>query len=161
LRSRPAPASELLSISLDLTVQGPTPWAITGKGKFKILFVSVTVSIEKEFGQAAPATLPTIAVLGKLLPALARTDSAWERPACRGRHELVHLIPPGRRGRWCSTAAGLLTITQRAWSRSGPTSASSAPRRANDVTRVEVHELRIGEHAVQQPQQPIPPRRAR
>jgi hypothetical protein len=140
-----AGGSELLTISLDLTAQGPTPWMLRGKGKFKILFVSVTVSFEKEFGQVAPATLPTIAVLGQLLPAL-QDDAAWSAQLASGANELVHLIPPPA-GTLVLDAAGLLTISQRVVPL-GTDFSLFGTATPNDVTRVDVHELRIGEHAV-------------
>ena len=45
----------LLSIDLSLDVQGPAPWRVAGKAKFKFLLIPVKVSFTKTWGKNAPA----------------------------------------------------------------------------------------------------------
>ncbi|WP_458190064.1 DUF6603 domain-containing protein [Haladaptatus sp. NG-WS-4] len=70
-------SSTLMSISLTGMLSGPAPWHVKGSAKFKILFVSFSVSIEKKFGaRADPPTLPPPDVLGELKAALEK-DGNW------------------------------------------------------------------------------------
>jgi hypothetical protein len=140
-----AGGSELLSISLDLTLEGPTPWIARGKGKFKILFISVEVSLELRMGEEAPSTLPQVTVLPKLLEAL-RDDSAWTSELGDRANELVLLAPPPA-GTLVIDAGGLLTVSQRVLPLSTDFTLFGTAR-PNDVGRVSVHELRIGADSV-------------
>ncbi|MGZ4200926.1 MAG: DUF6603 domain-containing protein [Thermoleophilaceae bacterium] len=140
-----AGGSELLSISLDLALQGLTPWIVHGTGTFKILFFSVSVTLDAQMGAAAPATLPGVAVLAKLIPAL-QDDGAWSAQLAAGVEELVHLIAPPE-GTLVIDAAGLLTVSQRVVPL-GTDFTLFGTATPTDVTRVDVHELRIGEDSV-------------
>ena len=60
----------LLSITLDLTLSGPTPWRAKGKAKFKILFVKVKVRFDKTFGKRKSKSLPASDPWPLLLEAL-------------------------------------------------------------------------------------------
>ncbi len=50
----------LLSISLDLLLSGPTPWHVSGKAKFTILFFTIKVKVSATWGSRQKATLPTV-----------------------------------------------------------------------------------------------------
>lgn len=58
---------KLLSIDLALNVSGPAPWHVSGKAKFKFLFIPISVDFSKEWGNSKPQ-LPekTIAVIALL-----------------------------------------------------------------------------------------------
>ncbi|MFN8204007.1 MAG: DUF6603 domain-containing protein [Solirubrobacteraceae bacterium] len=133
--------SELLTISLDLNLEGPAPWIARGKGKFKVLFVSVEVELEARSGDPAPAVLPEVAVLAKLLEALS-DDAAWSAQLSPGASELVQLRPP-EAGALVLDAAGLLTVSQRVVPL-GMAFSLVGTSRPNDVRRVDVLDLRIG-----------------
>lgn len=63
--------SEILSIHLSGSLEGPTPWRITGRVKFKIFWVvNISVSIETTWGDNKDTSLPDINVLPKLKEAL-------------------------------------------------------------------------------------------
>ncbi len=73
-------SSEVLSIHLSGMLEGPTPWHITGKVKFKILWVvNINVSIETTWGETRNTSLPDIDVLPKLLEAL-ENKANWLTP---------------------------------------------------------------------------------
>lgn len=59
----------LLSISLELQLQGPTPWIAHGTGEFKVLGIKVTINFSEQWGQTNQIDLPRIAILPKLLEA--------------------------------------------------------------------------------------------
>lgn len=63
--------AEVMSITLEGILEGPTPWHITGRVKIKILFViNVNVSIEKTWGETKNTALPDITVLPLLKEAI-------------------------------------------------------------------------------------------
>ncbi len=66
----------LLSITLDLGLQGPTPWIAEGTAEFKVLGIKVSVNFTKQWGQTNQIDLPKVAVLPMLLEAFEQ-DSSW------------------------------------------------------------------------------------
>jgi hypothetical protein len=67
----------ILSLFLNLTLEGPNPWRARGKGSFKILFVNVTVSFDKVFGEARVEAIEAVDIDEKLKEALTQRDN-WE-----------------------------------------------------------------------------------
>lgn len=67
----------LLSLFVELSLEGPNPWRAKGKGSFKVLFVKVTVSFDKTFGQARVEAIQAVTVDDKLKAALTSPDN-WE-----------------------------------------------------------------------------------
>ncbi|NAZ74726.1 hypothetical protein GTQ99_04715 [Kineococcus sp. T13] len=65
-----AGGTDICSISLDLTLRGPTPWYAYGRASFKILFFKVTVEVEATFGERHETTIPAEPVLPKVLDQL-------------------------------------------------------------------------------------------
>jgi hypothetical protein len=139
-----AGGSELLSINLDLNLEGPTPWIARGKASFKILFVKVEVSLEATMGEAAPAALPTVSVLPKLLDAFG-AEAAWSAELSARAADLIALIPP-KKGELVLDAAGRLTVRQRLMPLARDISLFGTAR-PTDVSRVSVAELRVGRRA--------------
>lgn len=73
-------SSEILGIHLSGILEGPTPWHITGKIKFKILWViKINVSIETTWGETRNTSLPDIDVLPELKKAL-ENKANWITP---------------------------------------------------------------------------------
>lgn len=88
-------SSNIASIKLELTLEGPTPWKAKGTAKFKICwFFTLKVRFNKTFGEARNTTLPDLAVLPLLKAALAAADN-WkgELPARSHRLESFRKIP--------------------------------------------------------------------
>jgi len=63
-------SSTILSVSVSGSLEGPTPWKIKGKGKFKILFISFSVSFSETWGETRDTSLPGIEVYPKLKEAI-------------------------------------------------------------------------------------------
>ncbi|SDC91531.1 hypothetical protein SAMN04488104_100954 [Algoriphagus faecimaris] len=65
-----AGSTTLLSLSLEFSLEGPTPWRAKGTAKFKVLFFSVKVKFDVTWGDKRDTTLPDISVLPLLVEAL-------------------------------------------------------------------------------------------
>lgn len=76
--------SEIMGISVSLTLKGPTPWNAKGYGKFKILFVSFKVKFDKTWGEERNTALPDVDVLPLLLAALSDPSNWLAIPPSRG-----------------------------------------------------------------------------
>jgi hypothetical protein len=69
-------SSELFCISLELELEGPTPWIARGSARFSILFFTIKVRVEVTVGEERTVNLPDVVVLPKLVEAFER-DEAW------------------------------------------------------------------------------------
>lgn len=65
-----AGSTELLSLSLEFSLEGPAPWRAKGTAKFKVLFFSVKVKFDVTWGDKRDTSLPDIEVFPLLLEAL-------------------------------------------------------------------------------------------
>lgn len=65
----------LLSISLDLLLQGPTPWIFDGTASISFLFFSISVHVHGTFGSGTPETLPAAPVMPPLIADLNKSSS--------------------------------------------------------------------------------------
>jgi hypothetical protein len=109
-----AGSSEIASISLDFTLEGPTPWRARGTAKLKICwFLTVKVRFDKTFGEARDTRLDDVRVLPLLQQALSEPGN-WEAQAPGSRRLLVSLktVRPGP-GQVVAYPFGVLTIRQR------------------------------------------------
>jgi hypothetical protein len=85
-------SSEILSIHLSGMLEGPTPWHITGRVKFKIFWViSISVSVETTWGENKDTSLPDIDVLPKLKAAL-ENKANWLTPLEANGENPDHLV---------------------------------------------------------------------
>lgn len=83
---------EILSIHLSGMLEGPTPWHITGRVKFKIFWVvSISVSVETTWGETKDTSLPDIDVLPKLKEAL-ENKANWLTPLEANGENPDHLV---------------------------------------------------------------------
>lgn len=71
-----AGSTTLLSLSLEFSLEGPTPWRAKGTAKFKILFFSVKVRFDVTWGDKRDTTLPNIDVFPLLYEAV-DDDQNW------------------------------------------------------------------------------------
>ncbi|MBX3082875.1 MAG: hypothetical protein KF716_14645 [Anaerolineae bacterium] len=84
-----AGSSEIASISLDLTLEGPTPWHVKGTAKLKICwFLTIKVHFDKTFGEQRNTQLGGVSVLPLLKTAL-QDQGNWEAQLPTGRHLLT------------------------------------------------------------------------
>jgi hypothetical protein len=61
----------LMSVHLDLTLAGPTPWHAFGNASFKVLFLKITVGFDVRWGDQAQVIAPPADARKPLLSALA------------------------------------------------------------------------------------------
>ncbi|SCF19750.1 hypothetical protein GA0074695_4249 [Micromonospora viridifaciens] len=133
----------ILSLALDFTLHGPTPWIARGHASFRILFFSVTVAIDARFGPEQTTSIPDVAVLPKILEAFEQPAS-WvaELPTAAG--TAVTLLPlDPTPGVIVIDAAGTLTVSQRVAPLETELTRFGTSR-PNDVSTVRVDGLRLG-----------------
>lgn len=71
-------SASLFSISLALSLSGPTPWNAKGTASFKIFFfITVKIRFNKTFGKKANTSLPSISILPKLEKAI-KAKGNWQ-----------------------------------------------------------------------------------
>lgn len=70
-------SKELLSIFINLMLEGPNPWRAQGKGTFKVIGIGVTVSFDKTFGKVVAETIAPVGLDDKFAEQLAHKDN-WE-----------------------------------------------------------------------------------
>jgi hypothetical protein len=103
-----AGSTDICSISLDLSLRGPTPWLAHGTASFSILFISISVEVEARFGEEQATSLPNVAVLERLLNQL-RDAANWAAEILTGGSPMVSLLPVDG---LVVDAAGMLTVRQ-------------------------------------------------
>lgn len=72
----------LWNLQARLQLEGPTPWKARGTGEFSILFITISISFELQWGEARDTRLPKVAVRPKIAAAIADSRNwAAELPA--------------------------------------------------------------------------------
>ncbi|HEX3165436.1 MAG TPA: DUF6603 domain-containing protein, partial [Chitinophagaceae bacterium] len=109
--------STLFSISIAITLEGPTPWHANGEASFKIGFiikVSVSVSIDVTWGEDKKQTLPPVHVLTELKTALDNTGN-WKAhlPAGSSLNVVLSELPSLKPNTVVLHPFGILTISQK------------------------------------------------
>jgi hypothetical protein len=81
----------IASISLSLTLEGPTPWKAKGTAKLELFwFLTVKVRFNRTWGEERATLVPDVAVLPQLVAALANAAN-WKSELPPDRHLLVSL----------------------------------------------------------------------
>lgn len=80
----------VFSVSLKLSLEGPTPWRAKGYGKIKILFFSFKARFDERWGRSRNTTLPPIEVMPVLYKEFNNIQN-WEAIAPAERKMLVTL----------------------------------------------------------------------
>jgi hypothetical protein len=70
-------ASVLMSVQIDMTLSGPSPWRARGEASFKVLGVKASISFDKKFGPAEQPPLPQPVNLLPLLLEALRDRRNW------------------------------------------------------------------------------------
>jgi hypothetical protein len=81
---------DLLTVRVDLTLEGPSPWHATGTGKVSFFFFSISADFDVTWGDSADTALPLIAILPLLLAELDKRDN-WTAALPPGNNLLVSL----------------------------------------------------------------------
>ncbi len=101
----------LMSVSLVLNLEGPTPWKANGTASFKVLGIKVEVSFQKTFGQSKDTSLPDVPVLPLLVEALEHPGN-WIAELPSRTSQWVTLKDAGDDG-LVAHPAGMLTLSQK------------------------------------------------
>ena len=81
-------SKEILSIFINLMLEGPNPWRAQGKGTFKVIGIGVTVSFDKTFGKVVAETIAPVNLDDKFAEQLAHKDN-WEALLPQRSHQQV------------------------------------------------------------------------
>lgn len=109
-----AGSSSIASISLSLTLEGPTPWKATGTAKLKLFwFLTVKVRFSTTFGEERDTRLDDVAVL-PLLTAALEQDANWRAEIPSHSHQMVSLREiTAPEGDVVAHPFGVLTVSQK------------------------------------------------
>jgi hypothetical protein len=81
----------LLSVILEVTLTGPTPWHAWGKASFKFLLINVSVEFNVQAGETQPPPLPAPVRLRPLILAALQDPRNWGTQLPLGEHPIVVL----------------------------------------------------------------------
>ncbi|MFK8008018.1 MAG: DUF6603 domain-containing protein [Saprospiraceae bacterium] len=81
---------EILAVSLDLSLSGPSPWNVKGLASFKIAGVKANVRFNKTFGERKSTTLPNITIW-PLLETEFKKQENWKAVFPKNKNDLVKL----------------------------------------------------------------------
>ena len=126
---------DLLSIHLQLSLEGPTPWRAKGTGSISILFFSIDVSFDVTWGEQKDTALPPVEVLPIFLAEVNKQDNWKALPppsssllvTLRKLDESLLVLHP----------LGALTVSQRALPL-GLTLDKVGNQKPDDVNRVDI-----------------------
>jgi hypothetical protein len=105
-------STTLFSIKLEFILSGPSPWHAKGTASFSILFFTVKVRFDEEWGDKNSIEIPSIAVLPKAIAALS-LDSNWSAELPKNRSRLVSIRDiPQEPGKVVMQPYGSFTISQ-------------------------------------------------
>lgn len=83
----------LLSVALEMTLTGPSPWHIWGKAQFSVLFFKQTISFDAQFGPDQRPTLPDPVDVKALLTNALADARNWSSELPTGERPLVTFRP--------------------------------------------------------------------
>ena len=81
---------DVLSVRVELSLEGPTPWRARGTGHVSLLFFEISADFDVTWGDSAETTLPPIAVLPLIMAELDKRES-WTAALPPGNNLLVSL----------------------------------------------------------------------
>lgn len=102
----------LFSISLDMALEGPTPWHARGHGSISFFFFDVSASFDQTWGEEKDTTLPPIEILPLLAAELVKEPN-WSALPPKSANLLVSLRVVDEKKEFVLHPVGTLRITQR------------------------------------------------
>ncbi|CAE6794411.1 DUF6603 domain-containing protein [Nitrospira defluvii] len=102
----------VFSISLELALEGPTPWHARGRGSISFFFFDVSANFDETWGEEKDTTLPPIEVFPLLAEELAKEPN-WSALPPKSGNLLVSLRVVGETKEFVLHPVGTLRITQR------------------------------------------------
>jgi uncharacterized protein DUF6603 len=103
----------VFSISVELALEGPTPWHARGRGSISFFFFDVSANFDETWGEEKDTTLPPIEVFPVLAGELAK-DPNWTALPPKNANLLVSLRAHGETKEFVLHPVGTLRVTQRA-----------------------------------------------
>jgi hypothetical protein len=105
---------DVLSVRVDMSLEGPTPWHAFGTGSVSLLFFTISANFDVTWGDSAETTLPPIAVRPLLLAELEKMEN-WTAVLPAGNLPSVTLRPlEDAQGALTMHPLGALRFSQRA-----------------------------------------------
>jgi hypothetical protein len=142
-------STTLFSITLDFELSGPTPWHAKGTASFSILFFTIKVRFDEEWGDKSSIEMPTIAVLPKAMTALS-LDTNWTAEIPSNRSGLVTIKDiPQEGGKVILQPYGSFKISQTVVPIAQMLEKFGENRPA-DIHKVDISKVRIGDLEVAQ-----------
>ena len=102
----------VFGVQLRGSLEGPTPWHISGSASIEFLFFSISVDVDETFGERKAETLPPLAVLPALQAELEKLDT-WKAALPAGARLLVTLRELGEPDLLVLHPVGVLQVSQR------------------------------------------------
>jgi hypothetical protein len=137
-----AGSTTILSLSLEFTLEGPTPWRAKGTAKFKILFFSVKVKFDVTWGDKRDTTLPDIEVFPLLKEALEDIQN-WRSVIPTSNSSAIRLKGLALEEELILTPNGSIEISQKVVPLQVEIS-KFGQFKPSDFTKFEVTEIKIG-----------------
>lgn len=104
----------LFSISLQFSLEGPTPWRARGTGSISLLFFEISADFDITWGEERDTTLPSVPVLPLLAAEIAKPEG-WRTKGISGGKPLVILRAlPDAESKLVLHPLGTLFVVQRA-----------------------------------------------
>lgn len=103
----------VFSISLELALEGPTPWHARGRGSISFFFFDVSANFDEIWGEEKDTTLPPIDVFPMLVDELVK-ETNWSALPPKSGNLLVSLRIVGETKEFVLHPVGTLRVTQRA-----------------------------------------------
>ena len=103
----------LFSVSVDMALEGPTPWHAHGSGSISFFFFSVSADFDVTWGEEKDTTLPPVEVF-PILAAELEKEPNWTALPPRTANLLVALRVVNDKKEFVLHPVGALRITQRA-----------------------------------------------
>jgi hypothetical protein len=135
--------STLMSVRLDVDLEGPSPWKASGEASFKVLCVKVEVDFKKTFGESKDTTLPDVPVLPLLVAALENTSNWLAELPDRSRLSVTLNEISVSSGEIVAHPAGTLKVSQKVVPLE-MTIETFGAQKPSDATRFEIDEVTSG-----------------
>ena len=81
---------DVMSVHINMSLDGPTPWRAKGTGSVSLLFFDISADFDKTWGNEANTTLPDIQVFPKLVAEFNKKES-WSTALANTNNVLVSL----------------------------------------------------------------------
>lgn len=81
---------DLMTVKINMSLEGPTPWRAKGTGKVSLFFFDISADFDKTWGENKNSNLPEINILPQFIELIQQKEQ-WSTSLSRGRNNLVTL----------------------------------------------------------------------